>query len=115
MLPNSAPFRKALPLHADVPVLPNGKMDDFVDDVVTVGYHNERWRRLAGASLLSVHIFSCPMHSDEPLPREDLVVLKKFTLKVHLQKPKSCLDGCSTQDCSACLSQMISTIFGLSK
>ena len=76
LLLDSAPFGEALPLDVDVPVSPNRKMDDFIDDTIIVGHNNERWRRLVGASLLAVHVFGCPLHSDEHVPREDLVALK---------------------------------------
>ena len=40
LLPNSVPFGKALPLDVDASVSANGKMDEFIDDVITVGYCN---------------------------------------------------------------------------
>ena len=61
LLPDDVPFGLALPLDVEVPLVQHGKADDFIDDIITAGYYTERWRRLAGAALLSLHIFSHPL------------------------------------------------------
>ena len=75
ILPKALSFGATLSLDVEVPFLLRGNMDDFLDDVVTVGFMSEHWKRLAGASLLSLHIFSCPIDSDEPVLREEILAL----------------------------------------
>ena len=77
-LPNNIPFGKALPPDVCVPPVPFGRIDDFIDDLVTVGYASEGWRRLCGAALLSLHALSRPVSNDEPIPRDDVLALNKL-------------------------------------
>ena len=50
-LNNRVPFLPALTLDINVPCCSYGKSDDFVDDVITAGFLNDRWKKLVGAAL----------------------------------------------------------------
>ena len=87
----SVPFGQALPVGVVVPVEKHGKCDDFIDDIIGCGYFNSRWKRLAGAALLSLYVVGRPVSVDEPLARDDLVALKKFKAEGALSEIQTVL------------------------
>ena len=74
-----------------VPAEKYGKLDDFIDDIISVGCFNPRWKRLAGVALLSLHIVGQPISKDEPLLRDDLVALKKLQAEGQLSEQQTVL------------------------
>ena len=78
ILDSAIPFTQAKPADASVQVSDHGCADIFIDDIITVGFHSKRWRRLCGATLLALHMFGRPAHENEPVPRNDLVALNKL-------------------------------------
>ena len=56
LLPDDVPFSPALPPDVHVPPVSHGKIDDFIDDLVSVGFASSNWRRLRGACLLALLI-----------------------------------------------------------
>ena len=68
----------AKPLDVKVPLSSRGKMDEFIDGIMTQGYYDKHWKRLVGVSLLALHMFGRPLNTDEPIPRDDLVAINKL-------------------------------------
>ena len=91
LLSKDMPFGKARTADVVVPVSKYGKADDFIDDIISVGYFSKRWKRLAGASLLSLHILGRPVSKNEPLPRDDLVAMKKLQAEGRLSEKQTVL------------------------
>ena len=81
LLDDSVSFGQAR--EADVIVHPQsyGKVEGFIDEIMYTGWLSECWKRLAGALLLSIHIFALPLASNEPISRDDLLSLNKLISK----------------------------------
>jgi len=60
-----------------VPTSPYSKVDNFIDDIIIVGYHSQHWKCLARAALLLLYIFNQPLASNEPILYDDLLALNK--------------------------------------
>ena len=91
LLDPSIPFGKALSVDAVVPPSSHGKMDDFIDDIITAGCADSNWKRLAGASLLSSHLLDRPILPNEPVKRDDLVALNKLKAEGTLNEVQTVL------------------------
>ena len=91
-LPDSAPLAPALPADVSMPTNGTGRADVFINDIITVGYANKRWKRLCGAALLALHMFRRPAHNNEPVPRDDLLSLNKLIAEGSSLEVKTALD-----------------------
>ena len=91
LLDSLIPFGQARPADVVVPINEFGKLDDFIDDVMSVGCMSERWERLGGAALLSLHILGRPTLPNEPLSRDDLVASKKLKAEGQLSEAQTVL------------------------
>ena len=78
LLPTSSTFGKALHLGAAVPFWRRVKADDFLENFSTAGCFNKNCKRLVGASLLVLHMFSRPIRSKELVPRDGMLSLSKL-------------------------------------
>ena len=78
ILPPATAFAPALPPDVIVPLQDHGKLDVHIDDIITVGVCTPRWRRLAGSTLLALHILGRPISSTESLARDNWVALNKL-------------------------------------
>lgn len=88
---STVPYGKALPANVVVPPSINGKMDDFIDDIITAGYADSNWKRLAGTALISLHILGRPVAADEPIKCDDIVVLNKLKAEETLNEIQTVL------------------------
>ena len=88
---DSVPFGRARQADVVVPVEKHGKLDDFIDDIISVGYFNPRWKRLVGAALLSLHVLGRHVSPNEPVPRDDLVAMKKLQAEGQLSETQTVL------------------------
>ena len=78
-LPDSIPFEPGLEMIVDVPNEDQGKCDLYLDDAVTVVHDiGDNLHRAAAAFPLAVHIMGRPRTGNEPIPREELLALKKL-------------------------------------
>ena len=94
LLPPYMPYSTALPSSVDVPIQPCGKIDVFTDDVIPVGLHSTRCKRLVGTPLLALHLLGCPMSKHEPLSRDDLVAIAKLQVEGQPSESKTALGWC---------------------
>ena len=78
LLDDSVSFSKALEVDVVILVEKYSKLDDFIDNIISLEYPNDKWECLAGAALLSLHILGYSVLLDKPLSRNDLVALKKL-------------------------------------
>ena len=77
--PQDKPFGKAMPINMHIPADDMGKVDDFIDDLITIIPHiRDNWKRGEGTSLLAIHTVSCPLHPEEPLPRDNVLSVSKL-------------------------------------
>ena len=87
----STPFGQALP--AAVVVNPDSwsRIDAHINGIINVGLLGGNWRGLGGAALLDLHIFGRPADDNEPIPRDDLVAMKKILSEDSLSEVKEVL------------------------
>ena len=71
-------FGPDLSLEVDVPSSLNENMCYFVDEIINCVCFNQNWKLLAGAALLALHVFSCPLPDNEPTHSDDLVALNEL-------------------------------------
>ena len=89
ILPDEIPFAQAKTLAVILPVEDQGKIDAFLDDLITVGLDSETNRlRLKGAVALAVDAMSRRVHPDEPLPRGPMLNAKKLAAEGALEETK---------------------------
>ena len=56
-------------------------MDDFIDDLVSIGCFNSLWQRIVAAPLLAIHLLSRPLSADEPVSRDDFLSFSKLAVE----------------------------------
>jgi hypothetical protein len=78
-LPDTVPFESALEMIVDLPDETQGKADLYLDDGVTITADiGDNLHRAAAAIPLAMHIVGRPRSGNEPIPREELLALKKL-------------------------------------
>ena len=81
-----------MPLAITMPIEDHRKVDVYIDNTSTVipdlGNNRERG---AAAVPLAIHTVGRPIHGDEPLPRDDLMALKKLLAEGGLEETKTLL------------------------
>ena len=82
----SVSFRSALLADIVIPPSLYGRIDDFVDDIITIGYLDNNWQRLTGASLLSLYLFWCLNADDKSIARDNIVALTKLKVEGTLNE-----------------------------
>ena len=70
----SIPFAQSKPLEVDIPVSPQVKIDNYLDDCIAVISHigNNRSRGHT-AMILAIHPISRPLSQKEPVPRDKMI------------------------------------------
>ena len=71
---------------AVVPVEKYGKADDFIDNIISIRCFSKRWKRLAGALLLSLHDLEQPALVNKPLSCNNLIAMKKLQVEEQFSK-----------------------------
>lgn len=78
-LPDSIPFGPGLEMIVDIPAEDQGKCDIYLDDGVTVVPElGDNLQRASAAFPLAVHLMGRPRTGNEPIPRAELLALKKL-------------------------------------
>eukprot|EP00978_Attheya_sp_CCMP212_P032524 scaffold127488_cov44-Attheya_sp.AAC.2 len=78
-LPDTVPFAPALEMIVDLPDETQGKADLYLDNGVTITADiDNNLYRAAAAIPLAMHIVGRPRTGNEPIPREELLALKKL-------------------------------------
>jgi hypothetical protein len=88
-LPADIPFHHAADLSVPVPVDMNGKIDIFIDDFIGVAPDiGDTVSRVMKAIPLAIHSVARPVESSDPIPRKDIVSLKKFKAESRMEESK---------------------------
>lgn len=85
------PWQPALPADVLVDPDPRGRSFCYIDDLITIGIFDSCWKRLAYAVALATDVFARPLHPDEPVPRDDLLSIKKLKAEGALEEHKTIL------------------------
>eukprot|EP00978_Attheya_sp_CCMP212_P019778 scaffold55737_cov58-Attheya_sp.AAC.2 len=86
-LPDSVPFAPGLEIIVDVPSEDQGKCNIYLDDGATVVPEiGDNLHRAAAAFPLDVHLMGCPQTGKEPIPRAELLSLKKLAAEGGLDE-----------------------------
>ena len=84
------PFARALPADVVVPPTHSGKIDSYIDDLIPVVVHRgDNASRGANAVPLAMHTVGRPVHSLEPIPRDDLLCFRKLHGEGRLSEIKT--------------------------
>ena len=94
LLPDSNSHGVALTLDVLVDPDSRGKAFCCIDDLITVGYFDENWKRLNCAVAAIMSVFGRPANDNEPLPREHLISAKKLIAEGSLEEVKVILGWC---------------------
>ena len=90
ILADNIPFSKALSANVAVIPLKHGKVDCYIDKLISVILHSgENAERSANFVPLAMHIIGCPVHSNEPIPRDDLLCFHKLYCKSKMAEIKT--------------------------
>jgi hypothetical protein len=86
---NSTHFKKAQPLIVTIPPNNLGKVDVYLDDFITVTPDlDNNCARVNNAIPLAIHSIACPLDPINPMPRKDIIAMKKFLAEGKLEERK---------------------------
>jgi hypothetical protein len=86
------PFAPGLPLVVNLPNDDQGKADCYLDDIISIIPDiNKNLKRGAAAVPLAIHLIGRPMADSEPIPRDDLISLKKLIAEGGLKEVQTVL------------------------
>ena len=92
IMSDDVPFHPGRPLMVQIPINQLGKADVFIDDIVTVALGTEAYIQNADSAVpLAIHILGRPVAPNEPIPRQDLICLKKLEAEGRLEEKKTVL------------------------
>jgi len=78
-LPDDEPFGTTAPLDVELPEMPPGKCDGYIDDGIQVVLDRpDLLARARAAMPLAIHCTFRPVADDEPIPRPDALSLRKL-------------------------------------
>jgi hypothetical protein len=91
-LPSSIPFAPGLPLVVEIPPDDQGKVDCYLDDLISVIPDlNDNELRGASAVPLAIHLIGRPISDSEPIPRDPLISIKKLLAEGGLEEIQTVL------------------------
>ncbi len=94
IFPNeSSPFGQAKPLIIELPPNDIGKVDLYIDDNIATSLGiNDNHKRVSAAIILAIRTITRPLElNGEPLPRKDIISLKKFLAESQPSEVKTIL------------------------
>ena len=87
-LDEDIPFGVAEPLNVDMDFL-YCSVDGFVDDLTTIVLNMENWiEKARNAIALAIHVVFRPANPQDPLPREDVISIRKLLAEGKLEEIK---------------------------
>lgn len=90
--PIGIPFMQSKPMIIEIPKNDNGKTDVYIDDFINVTPDvSENCRRTSAATILAIRSLSRPLDNSDPIPRKDIISLKKFIAEGSLKETKTIL------------------------
>ena len=90
ILDDNIPFAKALPADVSATPLKHGMADCYIDDLIPVILHSgDNAERAAKDVPLAMHIIGCPVHPNEPIPRDNLLCFRKLYGESQLAEIKT--------------------------
>ena len=91
-LPADAPFGKAHPLKVDMDEFKPCYIDGFIDDLITIVLDKlDLPDKARNAVALALHTFFRPVNEDDPVPRDDILSLRKLLAEGRLEETKTVL------------------------
>ncbi|MGH7955272.1 MAG: hypothetical protein ACREOZ_04855 [Gloeomargaritales cyanobacterium] len=88
-LEDHLPFAQAADFHVDIPQNDKGLVDCYIDDLVPICVDlKDRAERCAAAVALALHIMGRPVQAHEPIPRDDILSLKKLLGEGRMEEIK---------------------------
>jgi hypothetical protein len=91
LLDDNIPFGIGREQIVDIPVDPRGCMDCYIDDTVGLTVDLEdtnNTTRMECAALLAIHAAARPVHTLEPLPRDEMAAWEKLVAEGRLEETK---------------------------
>ena len=71
------PFTESKEISVSIPDNGLGKSDVYIDDIIAISLEDHH-KRICAASILAIHTVACPVESSDPIPRKEIISLKKF-------------------------------------
>ncbi len=91
-LPDTIPFHPAKRFAIDLPINDIGKVDIYIDDSIGIALDaNDNSRRVSYSIPLAIHWISRAADSLDPIPRKDIISLKKLLAEGRMEEMKSVL------------------------
>jgi hypothetical protein len=91
-LPDMIPFHPAKDLSINIPVNDTGKTDIYIDDTIGIAPDiGDNVLRFSKAIPLVIHTLARPTISSDPIPRKDIISMKKFAAEGQMEETKTIL------------------------
>jgi len=88
-LPMDIPFKQSKPMIIGIPMNNKGKTDVYIDDFISVTPDiSDNCNRTSAATILAIRSLSRPLDNSDPIPRKDIISLKKFIAEGSLEETK---------------------------
>jgi len=84
------PFTESKETSVSIPDNDLGKSDVYIDDIIAISLE-DHYKRICAASILAIHTVARPVDPIDPIPRKEIISLKKFAAEARPSELKTVL------------------------